>query len=58
MYQRIETPLELDDGPPDLYAYEFLELFNDEKFDPEIPEAVCGVTEDLLIRYVSTLHPH
>ena len=58
MYQRIETRSELDAGRQERFAYEVLELFNDETFDPEIPEAVCGTTEDLLLQSVPTLHPH
>ena len=36
MYQRIETRSELDSVRHYRFAYEFLELFNDETFDPEI----------------------
>ena len=63
MYQRIETSglpgwSELDDGRHDPFAYEYLELLNDDSFNPDIPEAVHGVTEDLLLQFVLTLHPH
>ena len=58
MYQRVETRSELDAGRHDPFAHEFLELFNDDTFHPDIPEAVCGITEDLLLQFDPELHPH
>eukprot|EP00737_Agarophyton_chilense_P005006 gb/GEZJ01006891.1/.p2 GENE.gb/GEZJ01006891.1/~~gb/GEZJ01006891.1/.p2 ORF type:complete len:102 (+),score=8.38 gb/GEZJ01006891.1/:139-444(+) len=47
MYQKIVTRSDLDAGRHDLFACQFLQLFNDETFEPEIADAVCRATEDV-----------
>ena len=58
MYQQIETRSELDSGRHHPYAHEFIELFNDESYLPDLIDVVCGVTTYFLLQFDSTSHPH
>ena len=58
MNQRVETKEELDQGRHDPFAHEFLELFNSTDFTPSVPESVDGITEDVLVTFEPSLHPH
>ena len=58
MYQRVETREEHDQGRHDPFAHEFLELFNSTDITPSVTESVYGITEDVLVTFEPSLHPH
>jgi hypothetical protein len=51
LYEREENRSELDSGRHDPWCNEFIDLFNDLMYEPEVPEVSCGTVQELLDKF-------
>jgi hypothetical protein len=51
LYEREENRSELDSGRHDPWCNEFMDLFNDPMYEPEVPEVSCGAVQELLDKF-------
>ena len=58
LYNKIDTRAELDQARNDPWSAEFVDLFNSEDYNPVEPDGKDGVTDDTVLRFDPTEHPH
>ena len=58
LYNKIDNRAELDQACNDLWYAEFVDLFNSEDYNPVVTDGKNGVTDDLILRFDPTEHPH